>query len=280
MMEARLHERTWWTTLTYSKEMRPHEYIHPETGQLFCHEQGCLNPKQFEDFIKRVRKQIHPLKLRYFAVGEYGDLNNAPHYHICIFGHGEEINRILQKCWSDPISNISLGFVDTKSCRPLDTATARYTCGYTLKKLTKKSDPLLEGRYPEYTSHSIGIGMGFALRYANALKNESGKQHILTHHDIPRFVRYDGKNWPLDRYLRAKILEHLGITDVLMENGRKKFKTEMQALSNRAELNPKFSSQKGQITPYALEEQYKQETAQRVLNTETRAKLKPEGKKL
>lgn len=279
MMEARLSVATWWTTLTYSPEMQPDHYLDPNTGEVFEHPQGCLRPDHIELFIKRVRKEIFPQKLRYYLVGEYGDLNARPHYHICIFGHGEEIQRVLEKHWNDPISKISLGFVDRKKCRPLDTPTARYTVGYTIKKLTKKNNFRLEGRYPEFSSHSQGIGAEFAKRFADALRNESGANHILTCLDIPRTVRFDGKDWPLDRYLRGKILEHLGLTDFLLQEGEIRFQKEMRSLSARASLNPKLLASRD-ITPRMLEQQYLSENAQKILNTETRINLTMKEKPL
>lgn len=38
-------------------------------------------------FFKRLRKAIRPIKIRYYAVGEYGDENLRPHYHIILFGY-------------------------------------------------------------------------------------------------------------------------------------------------------------------------------------------------
>lgn len=279
MMEARLSDATWWTTLTYSDAMLPDHYIDPDTGQIFEHSLGCLRPDHIELFIKRVRKEIFPKKIRYYVVGEYGDATTRPHYHICIFGMGAEIQSVLQKCWSDPISKISLGFVDSQSCRPLDTATARYTVGYTLKKLTKATDFRLEGRYPEFSRMSQGIGVEFAKRFADALKNASGEHHILSNLDIPRTVRFDGKNWPLDRYLRGKILEHLGLSNLLLQEGQVRFEKEMSSMSARASLNPKFLSART-ISPYVMEMQYQSENAQKILNTETRINLKMKDKPL
>ena len=279
MMEARLSTSTWWTTITYSDAMLPDHYINPNTGEIYEHSSGCLRPDHIELFIKRVRKKIFPKKIRYFLVGEYGDLSSRPHYHICIFGHGAEIQPILQQCWTDPLSGISLGFIDTHSSRPLDTPTARYTVGYTIKKLTKKNDFRLEGRYPEFSSHSQGIGMEFAKRFADALKNESGQHHILSNLDIPRTVRFDGKNWPLDRYLREKILEHLGLTTLLLKEGQVRFEKDMSSLSARASLNPKLLASRD-ITPYMLEQQYLSENAQKILNTEKRINLSLKDKQL
>jgi hypothetical protein len=38
--------------------------------------------------MKRLRKLIAPVKVRFFACGEYGEHNGRPHYHIILFGYG------------------------------------------------------------------------------------------------------------------------------------------------------------------------------------------------
>ena len=40
-----------------------------------------------QNFMKRLRKRIEPEKLRYYAVGEYGDKTQRPHYHMILFNH-------------------------------------------------------------------------------------------------------------------------------------------------------------------------------------------------
>lgn len=282
MMESRLHDKNWWTTITYSPEFVPYSYTHPDTGQVFENPSGTVHPQHIELFIKRVRKKLFPKKFRYFLVGEYGEKDARPHYHICVFGHGEEINSILQSCWTDPISKRSLGFVDRKKCRPLDTQNARYTCGYTLKKLSKDlTSQRLQGRHPEFTSHSLGIGLGFAQRYVDAIDTPSGMAHIAATGDISRTVRFDGRWWPLDRYLREKILDLLnvrypGIREVILSNGQKKFSREMLQLQIRSKPDPRFISSLG----FTLEKQYSSENAQKILNTEKRASIQTKEKPL
>lgn len=277
MMEARLHKETWWTTLTYSPDFEPQEYVDLNTGQIF--EGRTLSPRHTELLVKRVRKDVFPQKFRYFLVGEYGDQNLRPHYHVCFFGLGEEVQASLRKCWTDPISKVPLGFVDNRHCGPITMQNARYTVGYTLKKLTKKNDHRLENRYPEFIRSSKGIGLEAAIRIAHSLNSPSGLAEISKLGDIPRAVRYDGKFWPLDRYMRDAVLKELGLYDQLKDLGREKFKKEMRRLSLRAELNPKFSPAQT-ITPFVMEQEYKAETAQKVLNTETRAKLKLKAREL
>ena len=40
-----------------------------------------LVKKDVQDFIKRLRKFYNDVKIRYFAVGEYGSEKHRPHYH-------------------------------------------------------------------------------------------------------------------------------------------------------------------------------------------------------
>lgn len=272
-MEAKAAEATWWTTLTYNREFLPTEYIHPDTGQVFESSTGCLRPDHIELFIKRVRRALPPASFRYFLAGEYGDDDLRPHYHICVFGYGQEIQPLLERCWTDPVSRRSFGFVDRKKCGPLTTENMRYTCGYTIKKLTKVDDSRLEGRYPEFTSHSQGIGMVFAERFAAAINTPSGMAHILATGDIPRSVRFDGRWWPLDRYLREKIIDILGCRDALLAKGKERFSKEMRALSNRAELNKVFGAAL-EISPNVMRMQYLSENRQKILNATSRATRK------
>lgn len=280
MMEARLHEKTFWTTLTYDRVFLPFEYVDRNTGQIFENSTGTLSPRDIELFLKRVRKYLPPRTFKFFVVGEYGDRSLRPHYHLCIFGYGEEILPILRKAWTDPVSSYPLGFIDDRSAGPINTQNARYTVGYTLKKLTKIDDVRLEGRYPEFFRSSKGIGLDFAKRFAVSINTPSGLAHMLATGDIPRVVRYDGRNWPLDRYMREKVIDELArlnnnpdLKGLLYEKGREKFRSEMHHLSNRSEINPQHLASTGSPTPTLLQKQYTTETRQRVLNTETRAKL-------
>lgn len=46
-----------------------------------------LNKSIFQKFMKRLRKAISPKKVRFFHCGEYGEQNQRPHYHACLFGY-------------------------------------------------------------------------------------------------------------------------------------------------------------------------------------------------
>lgn len=59
-------------TLTYNDDNLPQEGV---------------KIKEIQDFLKRLRKAIYPLRVRYFACGEYGSKTLRPHYHLIIFGY-------------------------------------------------------------------------------------------------------------------------------------------------------------------------------------------------
>lgn len=124
--EADSWEESSFITLTYDDEHLP--------------EHNSLRYADLQKFWKRLRKQIGPL--RYYAVGEYGDDTQRPHYHACLFGiafiEGRRMLRdtptalwthpILERCWG--MGNVSVG--------ALTFETARYTAGYVTKKLRAK----------------------------------------------------------------------------------------------------------------------------------------------
>lgn len=127
MHEASLHQDNCFITLTYSNDHLPVDYsVHPRDLQLF---------------FKRLRKQLFPTKIRFFACGEYGETNLRPHYHALIFGHSPQdktlyettprgdrlyLSKSLQKSW--PFGLVMVGALTFES--------AAYTARYAMKKQT------------------------------------------------------------------------------------------------------------------------------------------------
>lgn len=80
--ESQLHVYRWFLTLTYSDA-----YLPPDGG---------LVKRDYQLFLKRLRKARPNLPIQYFLVGEYGETNPVtkivdgglyrPHYHAIIFG--------------------------------------------------------------------------------------------------------------------------------------------------------------------------------------------------
>jgi hypothetical protein len=103
-----------------------------------------LKKEDSQHFIKKLRNEIYPAKVRFFMAGEYSPYKPdgsglRPHYHGLIFGFGFDDRKywkksvsgklyrsdLLEKCW--PHGNALLGAVTFES--------AAYTARYCMKKL-------------------------------------------------------------------------------------------------------------------------------------------------
>lgn len=138
-------------------------------------EDGSLDIVVFQKFMKRLRKKISPIKIRFYACGEYGEAFGRPHYHACIFGYSfpdktpwKETNKeilyrseLLEKVW--PFGFASVGTVTFSS--------AAYVARYILKKVSgdqalnhyERINPEtgeITQRKPEYTNMSKGQRTG------------------------------------------------------------------------------------------------------------------------
>lgn len=85
MLEMQYHKQSWFLTLTYDQAHLPtHEVANNDTGEITT--VHSLRLKDFQDFMKRLRKNRPDLRLRYFCAGEYGSTTYRPHMHVIMFG--------------------------------------------------------------------------------------------------------------------------------------------------------------------------------------------------
>lgn len=91
-------------------------------------------------YMKRLREDIAPRRIKFFASGEYGDKFDRPHYHAILFGlHHQRDRAAIVDAWSRRASRsryaapVPLGFVDVQKCNP---AAIAYVAGYAAKKLS------------------------------------------------------------------------------------------------------------------------------------------------
>lgn len=77
-LELRKHKESIFLTLTYNNEHLP--------------EGGLLSRSDIQKFLKRLRRHLEPLRIRYYGCGEYGSAENTyrPHYHLIIYGYKPE----------------------------------------------------------------------------------------------------------------------------------------------------------------------------------------------
>ncbi len=154
MHEAQSHELNSYLTLTYDDFSLPVD--------------GSLQPKDFVDFMKRLRKKLEPERVRYYQCGEYGDDNLRPHHHCCLFGHDFSADRVflkstpqghrlyrseeLEDSWGK--GHVWIGDLTFQS--------AGYVARYCFKKQKygERADDHYGGRKPEYSTMSRRPGIG------------------------------------------------------------------------------------------------------------------------
>lgn len=179
--EASSYEHNSFITLTFSPEYLPSDKsVHRVDIQLF---------------MKRLRKAVQPLKIRFFACGEYGSKFGRPHYHLIIFGYdfpdrkffqtkdGSDLFRseLLERVWPFGFSTIG----------DLDFHSALYCAKY-MNKVQFLSGKKLPVAIP-FVQMSTRPGIGY---------NELGNVDLL--HDR---VYYADKSFRIPRYYLKKLEE-------------------------------------------------------------------------
>lgn len=240
MLEAALKKDNTFVTLTYSDEELP------RLGD----GRGNLKKKDMQDFMKRFRKEISPLKIRFFGVGEYGDNTERPHYHLAVFGYpncrfgqstyhpARGITRISCCVACDTVKR-AWGKGDV-FLAPLEPASAGYVAGYTTKKMTGRDDERLQGREPEFArmSNRPGIGADFMHEVASSLMEfnlvpENGEA------DVPSALRHGSRVLPLGRYLKRRLRKYVGLPEETPQVVLDQIDAEMQPVREAAEANAK-----------------------------------------
>lgn len=144
MLELQYHDSSYFVTLTYDEAHVPVEYYADKaTGEAFP--SLTLRKRDFQLFMKRLRKRFSDDHIRFFMAGEYGSETFRPHYHAILFGlHLNDLRPYkrspqgyhyynsdsLQSCWLDhdgnPIGFVVVGEVTWDTCA--------YTARYIMKK--------------------------------------------------------------------------------------------------------------------------------------------------
>lgn len=115
-LELQDHETSAVTTLTYDDDHVP----------------NTLSKKTLQAYLKRLRTNLAPTRIRFLASGEYGERTNRPHYHAILYGaHPAVHGRAIQEAWG-------LGHVHTEHVTP---AAIAYVAGYTAKKINFADKP-------------------------------------------------------------------------------------------------------------------------------------------
>lgn len=197
--EAKFYIESSFLTLTYDNDKLPSD--------------GLLNHKDVQLFLKRLRKFIHPVKVRYLVVGEYGDGNGRPHYHMLLYGYDFSSDRVkvskrssyyiytsneLSGLWQKGFC--SIGAITEKS--------ASYVAKYCFKKPLRRGDPSAP-----YMRCSKGIGKSWALLYAAKCLDRGYIVYENRKYAIPRYYidiidRFHLASGEKIDYYKRRRLEH------------------------------------------------------------------------
>src|SRR5688572_7925162 len=139
MHEASLYPQNAFVTLTYDD-------AHIPPG-------GRLDYPEFQRFIKRLRKDFAPSRVRFYMCGEYGSLYHRPHYHACLFGidfedrlYAATLPSGAKSYTSDRLSRLwPLGF---SSVGDVSFESAAYVARYCVQKVTGPGSKAYYGDMP------------------------------------------------------------------------------------------------------------------------------------
>lgn len=180
--EAQFHKDSCILTLTY--KVSPREVM----------------PEHMTKFLKRLRRYIAPVKVRYFYGAEYGSKTCRPHYHMILFGWKppdpvlwvEKDGRkyytsdIVHSLWTHGLVTIDLHVTDEG---------IGYTCGYITSKFFAATPKGCRQPF-QRMSNRPGIGFSYYENNAHTIYSDG--------------FYFDGKKVPPPKYWDNKYKELIG----------------------------------------------------------------------
>lgn len=196
--ESRLHVNKKFVTLTYANPHLTWKHGNPQ-----------LVKSDLQKWFKRVRKT--GVKIRYFAVGEYGSHTYRPHYHILLFG--DVADKVLQKAW--PFGHVHIGQVTQES--------VMYCLGYII---TSKNWRMSTDRVKPFSIMSRKPGLG-----ANYLSKAMIQWH---RSDRKNYVVLNGVKRHLPRYYKTKIFSKIDLVRIAVRDQKELFKRQVKWLRSES----------------------------------------------
>ncbi len=241
MLELQYHDSAYFVTLTYDDDHVPKSYYpDPQTGE--AHVSLTLCKRDFQLWMKRLRKKFSDDKIRFFACGEYGGETKRPHYHAIVFGlhlsdcvkyktvrEGDSFytyynSDSLQETW--PNGFVVVGEVTWESCA--------YVARYVTKKLSGPHADFYKkfNLVPEFSDMSRRPGI------ARQYYDEHGKE-IYDHAYINVSTAKGGRKFKPPRYFdRLYDLDYPGALDELKEHRKRAAERALQSKMMRTNLDP------------------------------------------
>lgn len=224
--------KTSFITLTYDDDHLPSvmsAYM-DECDKVYYLPSPTLRKKDFQDFMKRLRKDVYPEKLKYFYCGEYGERTGRPHYHVILFGLDVPSAQVLVgQNWK--LGNIKVGSVTSESIR--------YVAGYVQKKL-EVEDYLSDYLEKPFKVSSKGLSIDFVRKNEEQIKQRD-------------YLTMFGSKMTIPRYFRKKldIQPDFKTYDELVENAKRTARDLLQAEQRAKNLQAKSDLRKLKQSSYS-----------------------------
>lgn len=196
-------------TLTYDDEHLPFNKDWTGTPSI----DPSLRKQDLQLYFKRLRKSLGDRKIKYYACGEYGELNERPHYHAIITNmdlRDPDDVESIDNNWQMGITHVGAAEFDS----------IQYVAGYIDKKL---SGPLAHreyderGRSPVFRLISNGIGKDFAIANQEQFKQQlcvsvRGQKINLPRYYVDKLsIDKEELKKRSDERDRARVLEQTGL---------------------------------------------------------------------
>lgn len=241
MLELQYHDSAYFVTLTYDDFHIPKSYYpDPETGE--AHTSFTLCKRDFQLWMKRLRKKFSVDKIRFFACGEYGTETHRPHYHAIVFGlHLNDLEKYktvrlgdsyytyynsdsIQETW--PNGYVVVGEVTWESCA--------YVARYVTKKLSGPQAEFYKKFNLEPEFSDMSRRPGIARQYYDDHSKEI-YDHAFIHVSTPK----GGKKFKPPRYFdRLFDIDNPGMLDDLKERRKASAEAVMKSKMKRTNLDP------------------------------------------
>lgn len=190
MLELLATQSGLFVTLTYDEQHLPKD--------------GSLDKRHVQLFLKRLRYYLGVDKVRFYAVGEYGDKSWRPHYHLILFGVNYTHKALIEKSWTKGLIHVGTAEPDSM----------QYVAGYVTKKMTNSKDSRLLGRLPEFglMSRRPGIGHSAIESFAHSIEIQPGATASLKAGWVPDTFAVGRTKYPMDRFVKSKLYSRLNVS--------------------------------------------------------------------
>lgn len=180
MCEAEYHVESCFVTLTYA--------VNPTS----------LVKSDLQKFLKRLRRKLEPLRIKFFACGEYGSHGKRPHYHAIIFGWKPKDLTFVKKTKKGSIVFTSKMLEDIWSYGFVSVGDISLYDAFYCAKYMQKLNDVPEDFVQPFTTMSKGLGFQYMVDNAEVLQETDQ-------------IWFNGDKFHIPRYFMRKAESELGL---------------------------------------------------------------------